>query len=97
MGTLFAFILVSIALPIVRRKYPESTGFSVPGGPYIVPVISAVLAFGLILSLAFGSPLWFGIPSPWLGFVVWMLVGLCIYFAYSRSHSTVGKEEKKAA
>ena len=97
MGTLFAFILVSIALPIVRKKYPNETGFTVPGGPYIVPTISAVLAFLLIVSLAFGSPLWFGIPSPWFGFIVWLIVGLFIYFLYSRSHSTVGREEAAAA
>ncbi len=96
MGTLVAFILVSIALPIIRKKYPEATGFTVPGGPYIVPIISAVLAFLLIVSLAFGSPLWFGIPSPWLGFIVWLLIGLLIYFGYSRSHSTVGKDEAAA-
>jgi APA family basic amino acid/polyamine antiporter len=97
MGTLFAFILVSVALPIVRKRYPGSTGFSVPGGPYVVPVISALLAALLILSLAFGSPLWLGVPSPWLGFIVWLVVGLIIYFAYSRSRSTVGKDEKMGA
>jgi basic amino acid/polyamine antiporter, APA family len=93
MGTFFAFILVAVALPIVRKKYPETVGFSVPGGPYIVPIISAVLALGLMASLAFGSPLWFGVPSPWLGFIVWLIVGLVIYFTYSRSHSIVGKEQ----
>jgi APA family basic amino acid/polyamine antiporter len=94
MGTLTAFILVSIALPIIRHKYPETTGFRVPGGPYVVPIISAVLAFGLIVSLAFGSPKWFGIPSPWLGFIVWLIIGLFVYFGYSRSHSLVGREER---
>lgn len=97
MGTLFAFILVSIALPIIRKKYPQATGFTVPGGPYIVPAISAVLAFLLIVSLAFGSPLWFGIPAPWFGFIVWLIVGLAIYFGYSRAHSIVGKEEAEAS
>jgi APA family basic amino acid/polyamine antiporter len=94
MGTLIAFILVSIALPIIRKRYPQAQGFTVPGGPYIVPTISAVLSFGLILSLAFGSPLWFGIPSPWLGFIVWLVIGLFIYYGYSRSHSLVGKSER---
>ena len=93
MGTLTAFILVSIALPIIRKRYPQAQGFTVPGGPYIVPIISAVLAFGLIVSLAFGSPLWFGIPSPWLGFIVWLIIGLFIYYGYSRSHSIVGRNE----
>jgi basic amino acid/polyamine antiporter, APA family len=93
MGTLAAFILVSIALPILRKRYPQTTGFTVPGPVWLVPTISGVSAFGLMLSLAFGSPLWFGIPAPWLGFIVWLIIGFAIYFAYSRSHSNVGREE----
>ncbi|MDE2483123.1 MAG: amino acid permease [bacterium] len=96
MGTLVAFILVSIALPIIRKRYPQTTGFTVPFGPYLIPILSGVTAFGLIISLAFGSPLWFGIPSPWLGFIVWLALGLIVYFGYSRKHSTVGKEEGAA-
>jgi APA family basic amino acid/polyamine antiporter len=95
MGTLTAFILVSISLPILRKRYPSVTGFTVPFGPYLVPIISAVTAFGLIYSLKFGSPLWFGIPSPWLGFIVWLAIGLIVYFTYSRSHSAVGKNGAK--
>ena len=97
MGTLAAFILVSIALPILRKRYPSTQGFSVPFGPYIIPTLSAVTAFGLILALAFGSPKWFGIPAPWFGFVVWMGVGLIVYYAYGHQHSTVGKEERASA
>jgi APA family basic amino acid/polyamine antiporter len=91
MGTLIAFILVSIALPIIRKRYPNTKGFTVPFGPYVIPVLSAVTAAGLIFSLQYGSPQWFGIPAPWLGFLVWLVVGLVIYFTYSRSHSNVGK------
>ena len=97
MGTLTAFILVSIALPIIRKKYPETTGFTVPFGPYIIPIISGVSAFGLILSLYFGSPRWFGIPAPWFGFVVWLIIGLFIYFGYGRNNSIVAREERGEA
>jgi APA family basic amino acid/polyamine antiporter len=93
MGTLIAFILVSIALPIIRKRYPNTQGFTVPFGPYVIPALSALTALGLIWSLQYGSPLWFGVPAPWLGFIVWLIVGLVIYYAYSRSHSTVGKDE----
>ena len=96
MGTLAAFILVSISLPILRKRYPGTDGFTVPFGPYLIPILSAVTAFGLIISLAFGSPKLFGIPLPWVGFVIWLLIGLVIYFAYSRSHSTVGVDEAAA-
>jgi APA family basic amino acid/polyamine antiporter len=92
MGTLMAFILVSIALPILRKRYPSSTGFKVPGPVWLIPALSAITAFGLMVSLAFGSPLWFGIPAPWFGFVVWLLIGFVIYFLYSRAHSVVGRE-----
>ncbi len=96
MGTLVAFILVAIALPILRGRYPRTQGFSVPFGPYVVPAFSAVTALGLIWSLQYGSPLWLGIPSPWLGFIVWLFIGLGIYFFYGRAHSTVGREEGPA-
>ncbi|HEX8806361.1 MAG TPA: amino acid permease, partial [Candidatus Aquilonibacter sp.] len=98
MGTLAAFVVVSIALPILRKRYPETKGFMVPGGPYVIPTISAVLSFGLLLAPFFDSGIgkvW-GIPLPWFGFIVWLIVGLFIYFGYSRSHSTVGKEEQAA-
>ena len=90
MGTLAAFILVAIAVPILRKRYPNTTGFSVPFGNYVIPIMSAVSAFALIvlgplLSTGIGH-IW-GIPLPWFGFVVWLLIGLPIYFAYGRSHS----------
>jgi APA family basic amino acid/polyamine antiporter len=94
MGTLFAFILTSLAIPVLRRRYPQLRGaFTVPGGPYLIPVLSAVAAFGLILFLKVGSPaIWGFFPQPWLGFIVWLIVGLVLYYSYGRSHSTVGKD-----
>jgi APA family basic amino acid/polyamine antiporter len=98
MGTLAAFILVSISLPILRKKYPETKGFSVPFGPYIIPVLSALSAFGLILYLKVGSPTVgrTGIPVPWFAFVVWFIIGLAVYLLYGRSHSVVALEEQAA-
>lgn len=109
MGTLFAFVLVSIALPILRKKYPTTRGYEVPGGPYVIPVTSAILS-GLLLLAPFWSPLMakafgfeidvkyiLGIPLPWFAFLVWLLIGLCVYFLYSRKSSIVGKEEAAAA
>jgi APA family basic amino acid/polyamine antiporter len=107
-GTLFAFVLVSISLPILRKRYPTTQGYEVPGGPLLVPTISVILS-----SLLFLAPIWspllakalgleidvkyiLGIPLPIFAFIVWMIVGLVIYFWYSRSHSTVGKDEAAA-
>jgi APA family basic amino acid/polyamine antiporter len=57
MGTLVAFVLVSIAVPILRRRHPEFTGaFTIPFGPYLVPVLSALSALGLIYYLRVGNP-----------------------------------------
>ncbi|HET9029066.1 MAG TPA: amino acid permease [Candidatus Aquilonibacter sp.] len=107
-GTLFAFILVSIALPILRKKYPTTQGYEVPGGPYLIPVISTVLSAILFLAPAW-SPLMAkasgfeldvkyvaGLPLPLFAFLTWMVIGLVVYFAYGRGHSLVGKEEKSS-
>jgi APA family basic amino acid/polyamine antiporter len=94
MGTLVAFVLVSIAVPILRRRHPELKGaFTVPWGPYVIPILSAVTALGLIYYLKVGNPLYYGIPIVWFWFVVWMIVGLVFYFAYGRQKSTVALQE----
>jgi basic amino acid/polyamine antiporter, APA family len=90
MGTLAAFILVSIAVPILRRRHPELQGaFSVPLGAYVIPILSAVTALGLIYYLKVGNPLFYGIPIVWFWFIVWLIIGLVFYFAYGRRKSTV--------
>src|SRR5580698_3035807 len=94
MGTLAAFVLVSIAVPILRKRHPEARGtFTLPFGPYIIPVLSAVTALGLIYFLKEGNPLvWGFFPLVWLGFVIWFVVGLIFYFSYGRKKSTVALE-----
>jgi APA family basic amino acid/polyamine antiporter len=91
MGTLSAFILVAIAVPVLRNRHPELKGaFTLPGGPYLIPVGAAVLSFVLILFLAVGNPLVGGFfPVVWLVFLIWMTVGLIFYFNYGRYKSTV--------
>src|SRR6185437_4775161 len=77
-GTLFAFILVSIGVLVLRRKQPERhRGFRAPLGP-IIPVLSI---FFCILLMA-------GLPArTWMRFFVWLIIGLCVYFFYSRKRS----------
>ncbi len=91
MGTLIAFVLVSVAVPALRKLHPQLRGsFTVPFGPYIIPVLSAVTALFLIFFLKEGNPLvWGFFPLVWLGFLVWLVVGLLFYFTYGRNHSTV--------
>lgn len=93
MGTLAAFILVSIAVPILRNRHPDLKGaFSVPFGPYVIPVLSAVTALGLIYYLRVGNPEFYHIPIVWFWFIVWLIIGLVFYFAYGRRKSTVALE-----
>jgi len=95
MGTLAAFILVSIAVPILRIRHPETTGkFQLPLGPYVIPVLSAITALGLIYYLRVGNPVvWGFFPIVWLWFLIWMVIGLVFYYSYGRHKSTVAIEE----
>ncbi|MBV8373351.1 MAG: amino acid permease [Candidatus Eremiobacteraeota bacterium] len=94
MGTLVAFVLVSIAVPLLRNRHPEFKGsFEVPWGPYVIPILSAFAALFLIFYLKNGNPLvWGFFPLVWLGFVIWFAVGLVFYLSYGRRKSTVALE-----
>jgi APA family basic amino acid/polyamine antiporter len=95
MGTLAAFVLVSVAVPILRTRHPELKGaFTLPFGPYIIPTLSAITALFLIYFLRQGNPLvWGFFPLVWLGFVIWFGAGLIFYFSYGRQKSTVALEQ----
>ncbi len=82
-GTLFAFALVSLGVIILRRTQPgRQRGFRVPFVPWF-PLISIVLCGGLMTGLT---------VITWLRFVVWLVVGLMIYFFYSRHRSEFAKK-----
>lgn len=95
MGTLAAFIFVSIAVPILRKRHPDLKGaFTIPLGPYLIPILSAITALGLIYYLKVGNPIvWGFFPLVWLAFLIWLGVGLIFYFAYGRRKSTVALDE----
>ena len=77
-GTLFAFVLVSLGVIPLRRKQPDRPrAFRVPLVPWF-PLISVVLCGGLMTGLTLIT---------WVRFVVWLAIGLAIYFLYSRRHS----------
>ncbi|MGH9559025.1 MAG: amino acid permease, partial [Bryobacteraceae bacterium] len=78
-GTLFAFVVVSAGVIVLRKKQPERPrSFRVPLVP-LVPLIS--IACCVILML--GLPL-----LTWLRFFAWLLIGLAIYFMYSRHRTS---------
>ncbi len=77
-GTLFAFVIVSAGVIILRRKQPDRPrSFRVPWSP-VTPIISIVCCFGLML----GLPL-----ETWMRFVGWLGIGLIVYGFYSRKRS----------
>jgi APA family basic amino acid/polyamine antiporter len=82
-GTLFAFLLVSLGVLILRRRQPERPrAFRTPWVP-VLPVLSIVCCLVLMASL----PL-----ETWARFLVWLAIGLTIYFAYSRKRSAFARE-----
>jgi basic amino acid/polyamine antiporter, APA family len=95
MGTLAAFVLTSLAVPLLRNRHPElRSSFTVPFGPYVIPILSAVAALSLIYYLKVGNPLvWGWFPLVWLWFLIWLGAGLIFYFSYGRHKSTVALQE----
>jgi APA family basic amino acid/polyamine antiporter len=77
-GTLFAFVLVSLAVIILRYREPERPrGFRTPLGP-VFPVLSIIFCIILMTGLEILT---------WMSFFVWLVIGLLIYFFYSRRRS----------
>jgi len=77
-GTLSAFVLVSIGVVVLRRKRPDlKRAFTVPFSP-VVPILSALICGYLMLNLS---------VETWLRFLVWLVIGFAIYFSYSRWHA----------
>ena len=82
-GTLFAFVLVSLGVIILRRTQPDRPRiFKVPLVPWF-PLISIVLCGGLMTGLT---------VITWLRFVIWLGLGLLIYIFYSRHRSEFVKK-----
>ena len=83
-GTLFAFILVSAGVIVLRKSQPERRrAFRVPLVP-LFPLIS----IGCCLVLMMGLPL-----LTWLRFFVWLVIGLVIYWFYSRFRSALRESD----
>ncbi|HQD97038.1 MAG TPA: amino acid permease [Propionicimonas sp.] len=77
-GTLSAFVLVSIGVIVLRKKRPDlKRSFKVPFSPWL-PIASALICGYLMLNLS---------VETWLRFLIWLVLGFVVYFAYSRSRS----------
>lgn len=85
-GTLLAFVIVCVAVPVMRKSHPQvNRPFRVPLSP-VTPAIGA----GLCLLLMFSLP-----SANWVRLFVWLAIGLVIYFTYSRHHSALAEERKR--
>jgi APA family basic amino acid/polyamine antiporter len=79
-GTLLAFIIVCISVIILRKSKPEiERPFRTPWVP-VVPILGALICFIQMAALPGGT---------WLRLIIWMAIGLGIYFFYGRKHSKV--------
>lgn len=84
-GTLFAFVLVSAGVIVLRRTRPDlPRGFSAPWVP-VLPIASVCACLWLMLNLT---------ALTWVRFCVWLLVGVAIYLGYGRRHSVQARREK---
>ena len=87
-GTLFAFVLVSLAVPVLRRTRPDlPRRLRVPWSP-LLPITSALACFYLMANLT---------VETWLRFLAWMVLGLVIYFTYGYRHCRMRATETRAA
>ncbi len=86
-GTLFAFVIVCIAVMVLRRTNPgQPRPFRTPWVP-LIPVLGILFNGYMIYKLE-----WIN----WARLIVWLLIGMVIYFTYSRHHSRVGKNDRSA-
>ena len=84
-GTLFAFVLVSAGVMILRRTRPDlPRGFRAPLVP-LVPVLAILACLWLMLNLS---------ALTWVRFLIWMAVGLVVYFVYGYRRSRLRQQEQ---
>jgi APA family basic amino acid/polyamine antiporter len=88
MGTLLAFVIVCAAVLVMRRTHPEARR------PFRAPLVPLVPILGIVscLLLMFSLP-----PENWLRLVVWLAIGLVVYFGYGRRHSVMARLAQPAA
>ena len=81
-GTLSAFVLVSVGVLVLRKKNPHAGGYRVPLMP-VLPIVSALLCVYLMMNLT---------TLTWLRFMGWMALGVVIYMAYGMRHSRLARQ-----
>jgi APA family basic amino acid/polyamine antiporter len=86
-GTLLAFIIVCLAVLVMRYMHPQAERpFRCPWVP-VIPILGVILCLILMLSLPWGN---------WLRLLAWMVAGMFIYVFYGRHHSVLARQRMKA-
>lgn len=86
-GTLFAFVIVCGAVMVMRRTNPTANR------PFRAPFVPLVPILGILTCLL----LMFSLPEEnWYRLIIWLLVGLAIYFLYGRRHSVMAQQRHLA-
>ncbi|MBT2594598.1 amino acid permease [Arthrobacter sp. ISL-72] len=86
-GTLSAFVMVSLGILVLRKKRPDlRPAFRVPFGK-VLPVVSALLCLYLMTNLA---------VETWIFFAIWLVIGVAIYFSYGQRHSRLNEKFAQA-
>jgi APA family basic amino acid/polyamine antiporter len=87
-GTLLAFVIVSLGVIVLRRKRPDlERPFRTPLVP-LVPALAALVSFALMASL----------PRPtWERLIIWMVLGIVVYFLYGEKHSVLRHGSRASA
>ena len=86
-GTLFAFVVVSAGVVVLRRTRPDlPRAFRMPGVP-VLPILSVLACLWLMINLPVDT---------WLRFVIWMAVGLVVYFFYGYRNSRLHPRNRQA-
>jgi APA family basic amino acid/polyamine antiporter len=84
-GTLLAFVIVSVGIVFLRYQRPElERPFRTPWVPF-VPILSALVSLALMAGLPFDT---------WMRLIIWMVIGIVFYFAYGYTHSEVRKRDE---
>ena len=87
-GTLFAFVIVSAGILVLRYRSPELHR------PFRTPLVPLVP----LLSIFICGYMMYGLPTDtWFRLFIWLVLGLIIYFGYGKSHSRVGRADAAAA
>jgi APA family basic amino acid/polyamine antiporter len=82
-GTLFAFVLVCLGIIVLRKTNPAiPRPFRTPWVP-VIPILGIVICSGLIYTLG---------PANWLRLIIWLIVGVFIYFGYGMKNSNLQRK-----